>query len=151
MSTVVFLRVAHHFNIIHLDSSDGRQNWKYRYQVNLHLYVFIHIVQRLCVIIFWLVCYIWYFAMLNKLTFSYIKRNLIFTKKACFYVWFYNTLNMCMKLPEYNLCYNTQDLIKSLAECTSDRKENSLWALAKYVLLMATCENVYVPLRHAHL
>ena len=29
-----------------------------------------------------------------------------------------------MKLPKYNLCYNTRDLIKSLAENANDRNDH---------------------------
>ena len=41
----------------------------------------------------------------------------------CFYCG-YLDLIVGMKLPKYNLCYNTRDLIKSLAENTNDRKKN---------------------------
>ena len=40
----------------------------------------------------------------------------------CFYYGYLNFI-LGMKLPKYNLCYNTRDLIKSLAENTNDRNE----------------------------
>ena len=40
----------------------------------------------------------------------------------CFYNGFLKLI-VGMKLPKYNLCYNTPDLIKSLAENANDRSE----------------------------
>ena len=44
-----------------------------------------------------------------------------------------------MKLPKYNLCYNTRDLIKSLAENANDRNEMEtvLFSLPAIVALPA--------------
>ena len=44
----------------------------------------------------------------------------------CFYYGYLNFI-LGMKLPKYNLCYNTRDLIKSLAANTNDRNENILY------------------------
>ena len=41
-------------------------------------------------------------------------------ESVCFYYGYLNFI-VGMKLPKYDLCYNTRDLIKSLAENTNDR------------------------------
>ena len=43
-----------------------------------------------------------------------------------FLLWFLK-LTVGMKLPKYNLCYDTRDLIKSLAENTNDGNVLSLF------------------------
>ena len=45
----------------------------------------------------------------------------------CFY-YGYLDLIVGMKLPKYNLCYNTRDLIKSLAENANDRMASNVLA-----------------------
>ena len=42
----------------------------------------------------------------------------------CFYYGYLNFI-LGMKLPKYNLCYNTRDLIKSLAENTNDQNKTN--------------------------
>ena len=41
-------------------------------------------------------------------------------------------LDTAMKLPEYNLCYNTRDLIKLIAENTSDCKHKAKLRLVRF-------------------
>ena len=46
----------------------------------------------------------------------------------CFYYGYLNFI-VGMKLRKYNLCYNTRDLIKSLAENTNDRNKINILLL----------------------
>ena len=66
-------------------------------------------------------------------------------KSVCFY-YGYLDLIVGTKLPKYNLCYNTRDLIKSLAENANDRNELRViccnWFL--YILIIFKMVNFHV-------